>query len=51
MRKYIVLAFTMIFLVSLVPSLHAAIEQGLLLYFAFDEADGDTVKDLSRSRD
>lgn len=47
MRKYIVLAFTMTFLVALVPSLHATIEQGLLLYFDFDGSDGEIVADLS----
>ena len=50
MRKYIALAFIMTFLVALVPSLHAAISQGLLLYFSFDEASGDTVADLSNGR-
>lgn len=50
MRKYIVLASIMAFLVILVLPLHAAIEQGLLLYFSFDEAAGDTVIDLSSGR-
>ena len=47
MRKYIMLVFAVTFLVITALPLHATIQDGLMLYFDFDESDGEIVTDLS----
>ena len=47
MKTFARLSIIAMLLGVLTLPLHAAIEEGLLLYFAFDSASGDVVDDLS----
>jgi len=47
MQRFIKLSFIMMFLVITILPSHAVIDDGLILYFTFDQLNGDVIKDMT----